>query len=187
MAGAGIGCKYPVYGTYSCTSGTVSHTSGKVLGKAVKVSATYEKNDVKLYADDGLVESDTSFKSGKLTAEIYGLSLEDRATLLGHTALAESAVGFTGKSTDTAPYVGFGFYAKRSDNKYVAIFYSKVKFSEPKDEMETKGETTAYKNTELEADIMVDDTDEFIEVQEFATESAAKTYLDGKVGISTAG
>ena len=71
--------------------------------------------------------------------------------------------------------------------KYVAIFYSKVKFSEPKDEMETKGQTTAYKNTELEADIMVDDTDEFIEVQEFATESAAKTYLDGKVGISTAG
>lgn len=187
MAGAGIGCKHPVFGTYSYSGSAVSHTSGKVLGKAVKASATYEKNDVKLYADDGLVESDTSFKGGKLTVEIYGLSLDDRATLLGHTKLSESKVGFTGKSTDTAPYVGFGFYGKRSDNKYVTVFYSKVKFSEPKDEMDTKGDTTAYKNTELEADILIDDTDEFIEVQEFDTESAAQTYLDGKVGISAAG
>ena len=184
MAGAIVGCKYPVYGKYTFDGSKVTHTGGKVLGKAVKVSASYEKNDVKLYADDGLVESDTSFKSGKLTAEIYGLSLEDRADLLGHTKLSPEKSGFTAKVTDAALYVGFGFYARRSDSKYVTLFYSKIKFSEPKDEMETRGETIAYKNNELEADIVGDDLGQFVEIQEFAEETAAVTYLNGKVGIS---
>ena len=62
---AKIGLRYPVYKTTS--------TSG-VIGKAIQADISITVNDVKLYADDVVSESDKSFQSGTILLEFDDLS-----------------------------------------------------------------------------------------------------------------
>ena len=73
---AKIGLKYPVYKTA---------TSQGVIGKAIQADISISVNDVKLYADDAIAESDKSFQSGTLTLGIDDLSDIIQAEFLGHT------------------------------------------------------------------------------------------------------
>ena len=52
---AKIGLKYPVYKTDSAAG---------VIGKAIQADISITVNDVKLYADDAVAESDKSFQNG---------------------------------------------------------------------------------------------------------------------------
>ena len=57
-----IGLKYPVVGKYAESGGTVSHTDGMVLAKAIQASISINQYSVTLYADDGLAESEKGFQ-----------------------------------------------------------------------------------------------------------------------------
>lgn len=171
------GLKYPVCGIYSSNA----YTDGAVIGGAMTAGATYEYSDAELYADDVLKETDKEFVSGALTVGVFGMTLAMRAKLLGHTA---TSGGFSGNSADAAPYVGVGYYGKKTGGKWVAIFYPKVQFGEPSDEMATKQKTVEYKTPVLEGTIMIDDDGDWIFVEEFDVEADAVAWLDGKVGIS---
>ena len=86
--------------------GTPSYAGATKPAKAISCSVSITNNSAKLYADDALAESDTSFQSGTVT---IGIDDEDQATmaaLLGHTVDASGEM--VRSSEDVAPYVGLG-------------------------------------------------------------------------------
>ena len=174
---AKVGVLHPVYLV-------TGDTAGKVMGKAITVNASPSSNDTKLYADDGVAESDTSFTEGStITVNTDHLSLEIQADLLGHTYAAGEMIS---SKDDVAPYVGFGFIGKtKKDNVmgWVAKWYPKVQFGEPSDENQTKEETVSFQTPTIEGSFYSDDNGIWKEEAEFATEAAALEWVDDKAEI----
>lgn len=171
---AKIGLKYPVYKTES---------GAGVIGKAIQADISITVNDIKLYADDGIAESDKSFQNGTITLGIDELSDEVQAALLGHEL---DGGELTAKSTDASPYVGIGFYGVKmvgGVRKYRAIWLPRVQFAEPADSNATKGETLAFATPSLEGTIMLDDGGVWKMEKTFDTESGAIAYLQDKSGV----
>lgn len=172
---AKIGLKYPVY--------KGAEKKG-VIGKAIQADISITINDVKLYADDVVAESDKSFQSGTITLGLDDLSDDIQTEFLGHTKDTEGEI--TAKGTDDSPYVGIGFYGVKKVNgirKYRAIWLPKVQFGEPNDTNSTKGETVTFNTPVIEGTIMLDDNGDWKKEQTFDTEAEAKSYLEGKAGI----
>ena len=122
----------------SDTAGTpVYTTAGKSPGKAISCNVDITSNDAKLYADDALAESDTSFQSGTVTIGIDEDDVQTMGDLLGHTVTTSGTspnltYTITRKSSDTAPYVGLGRIVTKMVNgnyRYKVEFLYKVKFS----------------------------------------------------------
>ena len=164
---ANMGLKYPVAAELTETDVATSYGSGVVLAKAVSVSTSISVSDAKVYGDDDVAEKDNSFESGTITENITDLSPENRAFLLGHVLQSAGIDGHpeimevVSKDGDEGPYVGHGFYGVAKINgakKYRAIWLTKVKFKEPNDELETKGETTSFQTPSIEGDISRDVT-----------------------------
>lgn len=191
---AKVGLKYPVAAPLKEDGKT--YDTGFVIAKAIKATVTANNNDVKLYADDGVAESDKSFKDGTLSLNVDDLALKVYADMLGHTYTAAG----TGENAepekvvasvdDIAPYLGVGFYgAVKRNNKpcFQAKWLKKVQFSEPNDETDTKGETVAFQTPTIEGTAFQADDGTWKEQAEFATEAAARAWLNEKAGITTAG
>lgn len=174
------GLKYPIYALYDDSTGSAAYSNAAVLGKAVSASAKYDTDDASLYADDALIDSENGFIGGTLTVEIERMTLASRALLLGHSATTE---GFTATKTDSAPYVGFGFYGAATQSKWRALWYHKVLFKEPSDELQTQKDKTEYKTPSLEGKIMPDVVYEWIDVGDFDTEADAIAWLNDKAGL----
>lgn len=179
---AKIGLKYPVAAPYSAGA----HTAGKVLGKAVSASVSINVAEGSLYADDGLAESAKEFTSGTLSLGIDEMDDETSVMLLGHTL--EDGGELVAKDSDTAPYVGVGFYGARVKNgtkSYRAIWYPKVQFAEPTEDLATKGENITFNTYTLEGTLMRDDaTGEWRRSAVFPTEAEAEEWLKGKAKIT---
>lgn len=174
---ANIGLRYPVY--------KKGEIAGKVIAKAIQADIAISVNDVKLFADDILAETDKSFQSGTITYGVDDLSDVVYADLLGHS-IDETTKEITSNIDDVAPYVGTGFYGVKkvnNVNKYRAVWLTKVQFAEPADTNSTKGETTVFNTPVLVGTIMVDDDGAWKTENTFDTEAEAKTYLEGKAGI----
>lgn len=183
---AQLGLKYPVYATATESGTTISYADGAVLAKAVSANVSITTNDVKLYADDAVAESDHSFASGTLTMEIDNMSDEARKALLGYTT-ASTGSELQAPADVVCPNVGFGFYSYKIVNNvaaYRAIWLKKVQFAEPSEDFSTKGESTEFKTVSITGTIMKAADGLWKEEQTFATESAAKEYLDKKASIA---
>lgn len=179
---AKIGLKYPVAAPY--TAG--AHTTGKVIGKAISASASINVAEGTLYADDGLAESVKEFTSGSLSLGIDELEDDIAVMLLGHKAGTDSSE-MIAKDSDTAPYVGVGFYAPRmksGSKSFKAIWYPKVQFAEPSEELTTKGENITFGTYTLEGTIMRDDTGEWRRSAIFESEEEAISWLKEKAKIT---
>ena len=167
--------------------GTPSYTNAQKLGKAVSASASITNNNAMLYGDDALAESDTSFANGTITLGVTDDDDTVFAPLLGHTL---SETGEVKKaSTDTAPYVGVGrIITKMVDGayKYKVNFLYKVKFSEPSNEENTKGETVEFATPSIEGifSTLGDDAGTWGVTKTFTTKSEALTYLKGLLGVT---
>lgn len=172
---AKIGLRYP------CYKGT--NTQG-VIAKAIQADINISVNDVKLYADDVIAETDKSFQSGTITLNIDDLSDTVQVDLLGHTKAVTDEI--TANVNDDAPYVGIGFYGVKKVAgviKYRAIWLPKVKFSEPSDINKAKGENTEFSTSTIEGMIIPDDSGNWKYEQTFATEALAIAYLQNKSGV----
>ncbi|HRS66160.1 MAG TPA: hypothetical protein P5519_09790 [Spirochaetia bacterium] len=190
---AKIGLKYPVYAKATETGSSISYSNGAVLAKAISANISIESNDVKLYADDAVSETDHSFASGNISLNADDLSDAVKVALLGYTEGAEVDATLGSKelsagAATTAAFVGVGFYAKRIKagvTSWRAIWLKKVQFKEPADESATKGETVEFKTPTLEGTIMMAADDKWKEEGTFSTESSAIAWLNGKAGISS--
>lgn len=189
---AKIGLKYPVFSPLTETDSATSYGSGVVLGKAITANVSINVADVKLYGDDDVAEEDKSFDSGTVSFGSTHLSQENRAVILGHTLQSAGIAGkpeimeVISKDGDEGPYGGFGFYgAEKIDgvSKYHAFWLTKVKFSEPNEELETKGETTAFKTPTIEGSIYRDVTGIWKRDILFDTEAEAKEWLNELANI----
>lgn len=129
---AKIGLKNFRFGTLTETAaGAGTYGAAQTPGKAVSCSVEITNNGAKLFADDALQESDTSFSGGTVTIGIDRDDINTMAVLLGHTVSDGEMVRST---EDVAPYVGLGrVVTLMRDGNYVykVEFLKKVKFSEP--------------------------------------------------------
>lgn len=160
--------------------GTATYDGAKNLGKAVSCNVDITNNEAKLYGDDTLAESDTSFSNGNITLSTTDDDDEIFAPLLGHSIDESGEVIKTG--TDTAPYVGVGRIVTKMVNgayKYKVEFLYKVKFSEPSKEEQTKGESIEFSTPSVTGVVAalgdVDNT--WSKTKTFTTKSDALTYL----------
>ncbi|MFR7898627.1 MAG: hypothetical protein ACLU6Y_01485 [Ruminococcus sp.] len=85
---AHIGMKNPVAAKWAEGN---KYTEGFVVAKAINFTGTPNKNEVELFADDGVAETDKSIRDMGTSLGIDDLSLEKQAKLLGHTYVKEAA------------------------------------------------------------------------------------------------
>ena len=181
---AKIGVQNFLYGVLTENNGTATYGVGLKPGKAVSCNVSISNNDAKLYADDSLAESDTSFQSGTVTIELDNADITTQATLLGHAISGEEMIR---KATDTAPYVGLGRIVTKmvgGSYEYKVEFLSKVKFSEPSQEDTTKGESVEFGTTTLEGIVSTLADGTWSKTETFETMADAKTYLTGLFGTT---
>jgi len=190
---AKIGLKRPVYAAATETDSAISYSAGAVLAKGINANISITTNDVKLYADDAIAESDHSFSSGTITIEVDNLANAAQLALLGYTEGSEvdastGAKELKASGNDSPAYVGFGFYGKKvvsGVNYWRAIWLKKVQFKEPADEMKTKGESVEFGTASLEGTIMIAADGFWKEEGTFDTENEASTWLNTKAGIGS--
>lgn len=160
--------------------GTASYDGAKTPAKAISCKVDISSNEASLYADDALAESDTSFNNGTVSLGIDEDDDKMMADLLGHTISEEGEM--VRNAEDTPPYVGFGRILTKMVNgvrKYKVEFLCKVKFKEPSQEDDTKGEKLEFKTPTLEGVISTLANGEWSKTQTFATKAEAVTYLEG--------
>lgn len=158
-------------------------------GLMMKADVTIEREDVKQFGDNAMVEHANGVTGGTIKLELTRLADTDKAALLGYT----TATGNILKVVDAdAPYVGFGYITKEIANgviSYIGYWYHKVQFGMDSDSAETKGENSAFQSVNLTGSIMgVQLTSggamEFYMTKSDATEAAIRTWLNGLAGIS---
>ena len=161
------------------SDGTPAYDGAKTLGKAVSANVSITNNSATLYADNVLAESDTSFQSGTITCGVDEDADATFAPLLGHT-ITEGVV--VKKSTDVAPFVGVG----RIITKMVSgvLFYKaevlfKVKFAEPSQDDQTKGESIEFSTSEIEGNIATLADGKWSTSQTFTTKANALAFIQG--------
>lgn len=165
--------------------GTASYGGAHKPAKAVSCSVSITSNSATLYADDVLAESDTSFQSGTVTIGLDDDDLEVQATLLGHAYEDGEIIR---NSNDTAPYVGFGRIVSKMVNgvkKYKVEFLHKVKFSEPSEENQTKGESMEFSTGTLEGVVHQLENGDWSKAKTFTSKDDALTYLESLLDSAT--
>lgn len=162
-------------------------TDGKVpcLEKVIDEKFSAEYNSAELYADDGLAETDYSFKKGSLAITVAHDEDERDAELMGNT-ISEGEV--TKNIADTSPEVGYGHIIPKMINKvkkYKVEFFPRVKFTKITTDAKTKGESVEFGTTAIEGTVypLVEDFNgmkagDWEKHQTFATEAEAEAYLD---------
>lgn len=165
--------------------GTPSYDGAKSFGKAITANASISNNSATLYADDALAESDTSFQSGSLSLTTD----DDRDTvfadLLGHAIDASGNI--IRNVNDVAPYVAIARIIVKLVNNvklYKVELLYKVKFSEPSQEDNTRGESVEFSTPTIEGQISALANGKWSEAQTFATKAEALAFIMGKLAVS---
>ena len=165
----------------SLTSNTVP-----VFEKVIDEKFAPEYNTAELYANDGLAESDYSFKKGTLTLTVADDNDKLCAELLGNTD-AEGEV--TSNIEDVAPEFGYGHIIPKLMNgarMYKVEFFPRVKFTKITSDNKTRGESVEFNTTSIEGTVFPLETalnglanGVWEKHQTFATLAEAETYLNG--------
>ena len=155
----------------------------------VRVDQSEERSDVSFYADDHMIDHDNSVNGASLSVEAAKLTDAMLENLVGMIKSTDSL----SMSTDEAPYVGFGFIhgmVHCGVKSWKAYWYHKIQFGRGQRSFQTKGETTAYQTESLEGNavavkLTAAGKDEFYaESLALETEAAARTWLNGRAGIT---
>ena len=179
---AKIGLDNFLYGRLTEQAGGPVYGVGKKPGKAITCNVAITNNSAMLYADNSLAESDTSFQSGTVTIGLDKDDIATQAELLGHTVSDGVIVR---NMNDVAPYVGLGRIVTMvigGVKKYRVEFLAKVKFGEPSQTDNTKGESIEFGTVEMEGIVSTLADGTWSKAETFDTYSAAKTYLEGLFG-----
>ena len=168
------------------SDGTPSYDGAKSFGKAVSCKVSVTNNDATLYAEDALAESDKSFNSASVTLGVADDDDTIFAPILGHTVkdAAEGKGEMVRNANDVAPYIGLGRVITKMVNgalKYKGEFLYKVKFSEPSQEDQTKGEKVDFKTPEIEGSAAQLMNGDWSAAQTFDTKEAAVSWVKDKL------
>lgn len=191
-----VGMVYPVAApvdTYTPYS-SISYDDGFVVSEARGATVTWETENGEFYGDDVRLDSANGVIGYTIDFEATGLADSVRAALLGEVKGSGDEYKISGAS---APDVGFGYVKVMRDNSsgtvtdsYEAWWYYKVKFTQPNEEARTKERNIEWRTPTLNGTGMgvflaaAAEFPDFAEHKTFATLAAAKTYLNGKAGIT---
>lgn len=166
--------------------GAPAYDGAKTFGKAVSCKVSVTNNDATLYAEDALAESDKSFNSASVTLGVADDDDTIFAPILGH--IVNDASKGNGEmvrnANDVAPYIGLGRVITKMVNgalKYKGEFLYKVKFSEPSQEDQTKGEKVDFQTPEIEGSAASLANGNWSAAQTFDTKEAAVTWVKDKL------
>ena len=180
---ATIGVSKPYYALYQSEGGTVSYQGGGLMGKAVELSASIEAGEENnLYADNMVVESDSSFAGGTLTITTDDLLQEASKVLLGLktnevTVGEEKVTELVYDDESVAPYLGVGIIIKKKRSgsyAYRAIIFTKVQFKVPEASATTQGEAVEWQTPAIEGSIFRDDSATHVWKREATLDSEEK-------------
>ena len=184
---ARTGLKKGKYNKHDTTGKYAALEGNKVpcLEKVIDEKFAAEFNSAELYADDGLAETDYSFKKGALTITVANDDDEKDAFLMGNT-IEEGEV--TKTIDDAAPEVGYGHIVTKmvgGVKKFKVEFFPRVKFTKITTDAKTKGESVEFGTTSVEgvvyplqADFNGMKAGVWERHKTFATEAEAEAYLD---------
>ena len=158
-----------------------------VFEKVVDEKFAPEYNSAELYANDGLAESDYSFKKGVLSLTIA----DDDDTLLAElfgSEVEKDGGEISQTIADTAPEFGYGHIISKivgGQRKYKVEYFPRVKFTKVTSDNKTRGESVEFSTSAIEGTVFPLET-EFNGLkaglwekhQTFATLQEAETYLD---------
>lgn len=158
--------------------GTPSYDGAKSFGKAVSCSVSITNNSAKLYADDALAESDTSFQSGTVTLGVDDDREATFADILGHDIDTNGEVTYN--SEDVAPWVAIARIVVKMVNNvkvYKAVILYKVKFAEPSEDENTKGESVEFSTPTIEGTIAQLANGDWKTAKTFTTKADALSFI----------
>ena len=157
-----------------------------VFEKVIEEKFAPEYNTAELYANDGLAESDYSFKKGTLSLTVADDNDELCAELLGNT---DTDGEVTSNINDSAPEFGYGHIIPKmvgGARKYKVEFFPRVKFTNITSDNKTRGESVEFSTTAIEGTVFPLETalnglavGDWEKHQTFATLEEAETYLNG--------
>lgn len=167
---------------------TLTDSKVPVFEKVIDEKFAPEYNSAELYANDGLAESDYSFKKGTLSLTIADDNDELIAELFGNT-VGTSTTEVTSNIEDIAPEFGYGHIIPKivgGVKKYKVEFFPRVKFTKVTSDNKTRGESVEFSTTAIEGTVMPLETainglavGDWEKHQTFDTLAEADTYLDG--------
>lgn len=167
----------------SLTSSTVPE-----FEKVIDEKFAPEYNSAELYANDGLAESDYSFKKGVLSLTIADDNDKLIAELFGSTMTGTDGE-VTSNIEDTAPEFGYGHIIPKmvsGARKYKVEFFPRVKFTKIANDNKTRGESVEFSTTSIEGTVMPLEAvvngmklGDWEKHSTFATLAEAEKYLDG--------
>ena len=159
-----------------------------VFEKVIDEKFAPEYNTAELYANDGIAESDYSFKKGTLSLTVADDDDKLCAELLGNT-IATSGEEVTSNIEDTAPEFGYGHIIPKmvgGVRKYKVEFFPRVKFTKITSDNKTRGEGVEFNTTAIEGTVMPLETainglnvGDWEKHKTCATLTEAEAYLDG--------
>ena len=159
--------------------GTPSFDGAHSFGKAVSCSVSITNNSAELYADDALAESDTSFQSGTVTLGVDDDREATFADILGHSITEEGEVTYN--TTDVAPWIALARIVTKMVNNVtlykVKVLY-KVKFAEPSEDENTKGESVEFATPSIEGKIATLANGEWKTAKTFSTKAEALAFIN---------
>lgn len=163
-----------------------SYTGGTVLPLAgVSVTPVYASGDS--YLDNKLGLHRKEMTKANVTSEVGTIPLAVAAMMYGHT-LSKDGKALTYKTTDKAPYCGFGFIGQEAiDNdtdRYTACWIYKVMFEEGEDAFTTHGENITFTNQKFSGVAVGKKDNTWKDIEQFDTEEEAETWLKAKANIT---
>lgn len=170
--------------------GTPSYGGPQSFGKAVSTKVDVTNNDASLYAEDSLAESDKTFNSAKVTLGVADDDDTIFAPILGHKVKndVEGKGEMVRNANDAAPYIGLGrVITKMVDGQmvYKGEFLFKVKFSEPSQDDQTKGEKVDFKTPEIEGTASSLANGDWSAAKTFDTKDKAIAWVKEKLKAAT--
>lgn len=159
--------------------GTPSFDGAKSFGKAVSCSVSITNNSAELYADDALAESDTSFQSGTVTLGVDDDREATFADILGHTITEDGEVTYN--TNDVAPWIALARIVVKMVNNVklykVKVLY-KVKFAEPSEDENTKGESVEFATPSIEGKVAQLANGDWKTAKTFSTKAEALAFIN---------
>lgn len=162
------------------SDGTITYDGAQKPSKAVSFSFEPTVSDAKLYADDGLAESDSRVTGGTVTLGLASEDLPIQCDILGHEYDEETGE-VVDDANDIAPYVGVGRVTRLLVNgvqKFRATVLALCKFTEPSDEDNTMGESVEFNTYELSGTMVVPENGKWRHRKVFTTQAAAIEYIE---------
>lgn len=189
---AKIGIKGLTYAPFTSggEGGAITYGTGvSLVDYMIRADISEERENVKFRADDHQIDAENEVTGISLSLELANMTDAMDKAFLGHTDGTSSELHVTDKS---APFIGIGFIRKERHKgtlTYHAFWVYKIQFSKDSDSTNTKGEQIEFQTETVSGNGMGVQLTSGGDVIYYShkresTEAAARTWLNGKAGIT---